>query len=158
MDESNTLIDDVLRAGFGPDQDEAVFFVRSVTVRVQWNDEPDAGILWTNQPDTFDLEVADTGDVFGSGSASGANPQGGQGSINAGWNTAGSWFARGNMSLVDTGDAEVVSEGSVMVYVTMSNAGDQTTRLGRTQTDPGNDCVITVTVEGTYFSIAEEGQ
>jgi hypothetical protein len=102
--------------------------------------------------------VYDTGEVFTSGTASGENTQGGQGSIDAGWNCAEFWMAWGNLSLVDTGDADVISEASVMVDVTLSDAGDQETRLGRTQTDPGNQCTVTITVEGTYYSIAEEGQ
>ncbi len=158
LEEGDTLIDDALLAVLGPHPDETVYFVKSVTVRVQWSDEPDAGILWTNQPDTFDLEVIDTGDVFAPGIATGENAQGGPGSIDARWYSAEFWFAWGNLSLVDTGDADVISEASVDVHVTMSNAGDQTTRLGRTQTDPGNQCTVTITVEGTYYTVAEEGQ
>jgi len=158
LDETDSINIDAFDFGFGPDLDEVVYFVNTVTVTVLWTDEPDANILWTNQPDTFDLDVFDTGDAFEAGSASGTNPQGGQGIMGAEWNSAEYWFAWGNMSLVDTGDSDVISEGSVVVEVTMSNAGDQTTRLGRTQTDTGNDYAITITIGGTYYSVTEEGQ
>ena len=158
LDDGDTFIYDGLMTVLGTDLDETVYFVKTVTVRVQWSDEPDAGFLWTNQPDDFHLHVYDTGEVFASGTAAGENTQGGQGSINAGWNCAEFWMAWGNLSLVDTGNADVISEASVMVDVTLTNAGDQTTRLGRTQTDPGNQCTVTITIEGTYYSIAEEGQ
>lgn len=158
VDEGQTFIDDALMSVLGPPPEDGVYFVKTATASVQWTDEPDANILWTNQPDTFDLEVFDTGNAFAPGTAAGANLQGGQGSINAGWNSAEFWLAWGNLSLVDTGDADVISEGSVKVYVTMVNAGDQTTLLGRTQTDSGNQCTVTMTVVGTYYSITEEGQ
>ena len=153
LNEGSTELYDALVEVFGVMDgiQDRVYFVEGVTVTVQWADEPDAGIRWTNQPDTFSAEVRDQGNVFATGQDSDSNPQGGNGNIMASWNSAEFWLAWGNTGLVDTGEADVIRESTVVCQVDMDQAGDQTTRLGLTQTDPGNECAIHIQVTGTYY-------
>ncbi len=140
------------------DVQDRVYFVSSVTVSVQWVDEPDAGFRWTNQPDTFTAEVYDSGNVFQTGRDTDSNPHGSPGNINAPWTSAEFWLAWGNTDLVDTGEADVISDATVYCRVDMDEAGDQTTLLGRTQTDPGNECTVRIVVTGTYYLEEDNGQ
>ena len=137
-----------------------LYFIDSVHVSVTWVDEPPAGILWTNTPDEFQVSVND-GLGLDNPQNSGENPQGGQGSLAVTWSTGGPWVAYGPSDLVDWGDQDVIvmfDLVSVDYYVDMQRAGDQVTRLGRTQTDQGNDCTITVTVSGHVYNAETNGQ
>jgi hypothetical protein len=129
----------------------AAIFVNTVTLTVTWNDEADAGILWTNEPDTFSA-IVDDDQGIDTVEVSGSNPQGGQGRIVGVWSTGSAWVVTGNPDLVDWGDQEVYTEVLLEAGASMDQAGDQVTRLGRTQTDVGNNYVYSVSISGRQYS------
>jgi hypothetical protein len=133
------------------DNPGAAIFVNSVTVTVTWTDEPDAGILWTNQPDSFTALVDDDHGID-TASSSGENPQGGQGRVVAVWSTGSAWVVTGNPELVEWGDQEVYENVLLEAGAVMDRAGDQVTLLGRTQNDPGNAYLYTISIEGRQYS------
>lgn len=126
-------------------------FINSVSVHVTWTDEPDEGILWTNQPDSFTARVDDDHDID-TADRSGTNPQGGQGSVIATWSSGDAWVVTGNPELVDWGDQDVFEGVTVMAGTSMDSAGDQVTLLGRTQVDPGNGYSISITLSGRHYT------
>jgi hypothetical protein len=139
------------------DLENNVYFVDSVTVRLAWVDEPSAGVLWTNQPDTFEASAVDN-QGLDDPSGSTANPQGGEGRVSLDWASTEAWFVVGNTDLVDWGQQQVFTESDVVVEVVMEEAGNQVTPLGRVQTDGGNSFTLTVTVSGHVHSDEPGGQ
>lgn len=139
------------------DLENNVYFVDSVTVRLAWVDEPAAGILWTNQVDTFEASAVDN-QGMDDPSGSSANPQGGEGRVSLDWASTEAWFAVGNTGLVDWGQQQVFTESDVAVEVVMEDAGNQVTPLGRVQTDGGNSFTLTVTVSGHVYARVPGGQ
>jgi hypothetical protein len=133
------------------DNPGSAIFVNSVTVTVTWTDEPDAGILWTNQPDSFTALVDDDHGID-TASSSGENPQGGQGRVVAVWSTGSAWVVTGNPEMVEWGDQEVYENVELEAGAVMDRAGDQVTLLGRTQNDPGNAYLYTISIEGRHYS------
>jgi hypothetical protein len=137
-----------------------VYFVDNVHARIEWTDESAPNPLWTNQPDTFALNIHDhyaLDDV----TQSSPNPPGAMGSVSMDWSTGGGWIVYGNTSLVDWGDQEVYDDfdgSKVTVNVLMEAAGDLITRFGRTSTDDGNNFTVTITISGQYYRIGEDGQ
>lgn len=150
-------LDLVIPHTMGDALNSSVLFVNRVTVQVTWQDEPDDGLRWTNQPDTFSVVIADTSGLD-SDEDSGENTQGGVGDLMVEWVPQDTWLVYGMVSLVDVSGQPVDLETSVSVEVEMVQAGDQTTRLGMTRTDGGNDVRIELVVSGTIYSLPQEGQ
>jgi hypothetical protein len=52
---------------------------------------------------------------------------------------------------VETGDADVFEDASVVIEVLMEEAGDQVTRAGRTRSDDGNQYIVTIEVNARHY-------
>lgn len=131
------------------DMDTTVIFIHEASVTLTWTDEPDANVLFTNQPDEFTVSIEDN-NAMDSDQDTGANPRNGQGSLSASWSSGDSWLVLGNTDLVDWGDADVLESVLLTARVDMDSAGDQEARL-RTIPDPGNDFTLQVMVSGTHY-------
>jgi len=114
--------------------------VTKVNVSVQWSDEPDAGIRYTNQPDTFSVELLDDeGNQLGS-------QQGASGHLSIVW-------------VLQNGTEDL---GNLSVSVTCNRAGDQIPIINilglRTINDEGNDFNLRIDYETFYVTyVGDEG-
>ncbi|MCK5415755.1 MAG: hypothetical protein KAJ35_10275, partial [Thermoplasmata archaeon] len=157
LNEGDVLSYNTLSTILQGDPETTVYFVDQVSLRLAWRDEPDAGILWTNAPDTFRSRLEDNQGIH-SPAESETNPQGGEGMISIDWISQDTWFAVGNTDLVDWGDQQVLTDSDVAARLVLVNAGNQATLGGRTQTDDGNTFTLTVTVSGHVYNQDSDGQ
>ncbi|MCK4968944.1 MAG: hypothetical protein KAS77_00390, partial [Thermoplasmata archaeon] len=157
LNEGDVLSYNALSTILQGEPETTVYFVDQVSLRLAWRDEPDAGILLTNAPDTFRSRLEDNQGIH-SPAESETNPQGGEGMISIDWISQDSWFAVGNTDLVDWGDQQVLTDSDVAVRLVLVNAGNQGTLAGRTQTDDGNTFTLSVTVSGHVYNQDSDGQ
>ncbi|MBN1539563.1 MAG: CPBP family intramembrane metalloprotease [Candidatus Thermoplasmatota archaeon] len=114
--------------------------VTKVNVSLQWSDEPDAGIRYTNLPDTFTIDLLD-----GSGEKLGSQ----QGTS-------------GRLSIVWVMQDESVDLGNLSVNVKCYRAGDQEPMVNllglRTIADNGNDFNLRIDFETLYVKYEGESE
>ncbi|MBN1389244.1 MAG: CPBP family intramembrane metalloprotease [Candidatus Thermoplasmatota archaeon] len=114
--------------------------VTKVNVSLQWSDEPDAGIRYTNLPDTFTIYLID-----GSGEELGTD----QG-------------ASGRLSMVWVMQDENEDLGNLSVVVKCYRAGDQEPMVNllglRTIADTGNDFNLRIDYETLYVTYEGESE
>jgi hypothetical protein len=154
LSEGGSITWDAIGDSIDQDMSSRVYFFNQVTLTLEWQDEPDTGFLinrWENQPDRFSISLIDDGELDVEGTE-GTNPHGGWGNIQVTWSSAEYWISYGNLSLVSTGDFDVISDLLVEATVTLIEAGDFQSPLGRTQSDNGNDYTATVFLEGTNYT------
>ncbi|UCC92242.1 MAG: hypothetical protein JSW25_06090 [Thermoplasmata archaeon] len=153
FDEGQVRAVDVMAEVVRQDMDASCIFLYSVEVTVTWTDEPDERRVvaqWENQPDTFSVDLQDEmGMVYETGSSS--NGHGMTGMVTLNWAMETTILGYGNTSMVDLADEEVEWDDPLTLWVTLEDAGDQTHLVRPDRVDGGNDCRISVVVEGYVF-------
>jgi hypothetical protein len=131
------------------------FFVNSVRLTLEWEDEPDQNLgprLKTNEPDTFQVEIAVSMDINMISPETSNDPSSRQGSISLNLDMAShgySYFIIGNASELNLGD-DILVDTRADVNVYMIEAGDYHSPPPEFLfiNDFGNDYTLTISLSG----------
>ena len=161
FNEGETVRFDVFEEVLGPMYDEndlwiQVFCIYRVEVMVEWIDEPSQNIIidrWTNDPDTFSIDIYDDLGIHDERSED-SNPLDGEGLVSVTWSSDTTLFGYGNSSLVTVKGREIDYEARIYADITLEDAGDSRSIVGRTEVDNGNECYITFKIY--FFQYVDE--